>query len=73
MIFCKKKRKIKRKDFLVFAEEIGIESVTAEKLLTKVIKEKETLLAMTDDSYLTETMKIRLKEIISTRISSLSE
>ena len=43
------------------------------KLLAKVIKEKETLLAMTDDSYLTETMKKRLKEIISTRINVLSE
>ena len=73
LTMCKKKRKIKRKDFLSFAEEIGIESVTAEKLLTKVIKEKETLLAMTDDSYLTETMKKRLKEIISTRISCLNE
>ena len=73
LTMCKKKRKIKRKDFLAFAEEIGIEKITAEKLLTKVIKEKETLLAMTDDSYLTETMKIRLKEIISTRIGILNE
>mgnify|MGYP003571275749 CR=1 FL=1 len=73
LTMCKKKRKIGRNDFLMFAEEIGIGSVTAEKLLTKVIKEKETLLAMTDQSYLTETMKKRLKEIISTRISILSE
>lgn len=73
LTMCKKKRKIKRKDFLAFAEEIGIEKITAEKLIVKVIKEKETLLAMTDDSYLTETMKIRLKELISMRINSLSE
>ncbi len=72
LTMCKKKRKIKRKDFLAFAEEIGIEKITAEKLLSKVVKEKETLLAMTDDSYLTETMKIRLKEIISTRIGVLN-
>lgn len=73
LTMCKKKRKIKRKDFLAFAEEIGIEKITAEKLIVKVIKEKEILLAMTDDSYLTETMKIRLKELISMRINSLSE
>lgn len=73
LTMCKKKRKIKRKDFLAFAEEIGIEKITAEKLIVKVIKEKEILLAMTDDSYLTETMKIRLKELISTRINGLSE
>ena len=73
LTMCKKKRKIRRKDFLTFAEEIGIGNVTAEKLLTKVIKEKGTLLAMADNSYLTETMKKRLKEIISTRINVLSE
>lgn len=73
LTMCKKKRKIRRKDFLTFAEEIGVGSVTAEKLLTKVIKEKETLLAMCEESYLAEETKERLKEIISTRINVLSE
>jgi serine/threonine-protein kinase HipA len=73
LTMCKKKRKIRRKDFLSFAEEIGIESVTAEKLLSKVINEKETLLAMTDESYLSESIKGRLKEIISARIGVLEE
>ena len=73
LTMCKKKRKIRRKDFLSFAEEIGIESVTAEKLLSKVIKEKETLLAMCEESYLSETTKTRLKEIIFARIGVLEE
>ena len=73
LTMCKKKRKIRRKDFLSFAGEIGIESVTAEKLLSKVIKEKEALLAMTDESYLSESIKGRLKEIISARIGVLEE
>jgi serine/threonine-protein kinase HipA len=73
LTMCKKKRKIRRKDFLSFAEEIGIESVTAEKLLSKVIKEKETLLSMADESYLCESIKGRLKEIISARIGVLEE
>ena len=73
LTMCKKKRKIRRKDFLSFAEEIGIESVTAEKLLSMVIKEKETLLAMSEESYLSETTKARLKEIISARIGVLEE
>lgn len=73
LTMCRKKRKIKRKDFLSFAEEIGIEKITAEKLLSKVIKEKETLLAMTDESYLSEGLKARLKEIISARIGVLEE
>lgn len=73
LTMCKKKRKINRKDFLTFAEEIGIGNVTAEKLLTKVIKEKGTLLAMCEESNLAEKTKERLKEIISTRINVLSE
>ena len=73
LTMCKKKRKIRRKDFLSFAGEIGIESVTAEKLLAKVIKEKETLLSMTDESYLSKRLKARLKEIISARIGVLEE
>ena len=73
LTMCKKKRKIRRKDFLSFAEEIGIEIITAEKLLAKVIKEKETLLAMTDEAYLSESIKAPLKEIISARIGVLEE
>ena len=71
LTMCKKKRKIKRKDFLTFAEEIGIEKITAEKLISKVIKEKETLLSMTDESYLSERLKARLKELILVRMISL--
>lgn len=73
LTMCKKKRKIRRKDFLTFAEEIGIGKRSAEKLLVKVIKAKETLLAMTDESYLSEGIKARLKEIISSRIGVLEE
>ena len=73
LTMCKKKRKIRRKDFLSFAEEIGIEKITAEKLLSKVIQEKEALLTMTDESYLSEGIKGRLKEIISARIGVLEE
>ncbi len=73
LTMCKKKRKIKRDDFLSFAEQIGIEKISAEKMLAKVIKEKENLLKMCDESYLSQTMKDRLKELISTRIGILTE
>ncbi len=73
LTMCKKKRKIRRKDFLLFAQEIGIEQVSAEKMLARVIKEKESFLAMCDESYLSTTMKDRLKELISVRISTLAE
>ncbi|MDY4186575.1 MAG: hypothetical protein SOX77_01785 [Candidatus Borkfalkiaceae bacterium] len=42
-------------------------------MLLKVIKEKETLLSMMDESYLAESIKGRLKEIISARIGILEE
>ena len=73
LTMCKKKRKIRRKDFLSFAEEIGIESVTAEKLLLKVIKEKDNLISMVDESYLSEAMKEKLEKIILDRIDILVE
>lgn len=73
LTMCKKKRKIKRKDFLTFAQEIGLEKITAEKMLAKVIKAKEALLAMVDESYLSKPLNDRLKNLISTRISVLSE
>jgi hypothetical protein len=38
-----------------------------------VIKEKKALLSMTDESYLSERLKARLKEIISARIGVLEE
>lgn len=69
----KKKRKIQRKDFLAFGEEIGIERTTAEKMILAIIKEKDVMLSMCDESYLPETMKVRLKKLISTRIATLSE
>ena len=73
LTMCKKKRKIGRKDFLAFAEQIGIEKISAEKMLEKVIKEKDAFLTMTGESYLPEPLKRRLKELISTRIKLLSE
>lgn len=72
LTMCKKKRKIGRKDFLAFAEQIGIEKISAEKMLEKVIKEKGAFLTMTGESYLPEPLKRRLKELISTRIKLLS-
>lgn len=73
LTMCKKKRKIKRNDFLSFAEQIGIEKVSAEKMLARVIKEKGNLLTMCNESYLSEPMKDRLKELILTRINILTE
>lgn len=73
LTMCKKKRKITRKDFLLFAEGIGIEKIAAEKMLSMLVKKKETLLAMCNESYLSEALRERLKAIISARIEILGE
>ena len=67
----KKKRKIKRKDFLVFAEEIGIEQKFAEKMIAKVIKAKDDFIAMCEESYVSTTVKERLVELIEKRVEAL--
>ena len=67
----KKKRKIRRKDFLVFAEEIGIEQKFAEKMIAKVIKAKDNFISMCEKSYLSAAVKERLIELIEKRVEAL--
>ena len=67
----KRKRKIKRKDFLVFAEEIGIEQKIAEKMIAKVVKAKDNFISMCEESYVSTTVKERLVELIEKRVEAL--
>ena len=67
----KKKRKIRRKDFLVFAEEIGIKQKSAEKMIAKVIKAKDNFIAMCEESYVSAAVKERLIELIEKRVEAL--
>ena len=73
LTMCKKKRKIKRKDFLLFADEIGIERISAEKMIAKVIKNKDKFITMCEESNLSENMKNKLKELIVSRSNILAE
>ena len=66
-----KKSNIRRKDFLVFAEKIGIQIPVGEKIMKDVASREETYLSMCDDSYLPQKLKLSLKEIIKERISIL--
>ena len=67
----KKKRKVRRKDFLLFAGEVGIEEKAAQKMIEKVIKAKDSLLTMCKESYLSNGMKERLAELIEKRVDAL--
>ena len=67
----KKKRKIKRKDFLLFAGEIGIEQKSAEKMIAKVVKVRDNFIAMCEESYLSAAVKERLIKLIENRVEAL--
>lgn len=68
-----KKRNVRRKDFLVFAEATGLPRASAEKMMKKLVSMQERLLAMCADSYLPEGMKASLTELISVRLAVLEK
>lgn len=67
-----KKQNIRRKDFMVFAEALGIPEKSAEKMIAKVVKLKDKYIAMCRESYLPEDMKEALEELMEERIALLS-
>ncbi len=66
-----KKSNIRRKDFLVYAENCGIPQTVAEKIIKDVVSKEATYLSMCDESYLPQKILDTLKEIIKERISIL--
>ena len=68
-----KKQNIRRKDFLVFADTIGIPERSAEKMIGTVVKLKEKYISMCRDSYMPEQMKANLENLIEQRIAVLTK
>lgn len=68
-----KKHNVRRNDFLVFAEAIGLPRASAEKMMERLASMRERLLAMCADSYLPEDMKATLSELISVRLAALEK
>ena len=68
-----KKQNIRRKDFFVFAETIGITKKSAEKMIDKIIKLKDTYIEMCRASYMPAHMKDSLETLIEQRISILAQ
>lgn len=68
-----KKQNIRRKDFLVFADTIGISERSAEKMIEKIVKLKEKYILMCRDSYMPEQMKANLESLIEQRIVVLTK
>ena len=67
-----KKQNIRRKDFLVFAETIGVPKKSAEKMIEKIVKLKDKYIAMCRESYMPDDMKSALETLIEQRITILT-
>ncbi len=67
-----KKTNIRRKDFLIFADECGISRPSAEKMIDSLIALVPKFLTMTETSMLPEGLKEKLKELITVRASVFS-
>ena len=68
-----KKQNICRKDFLVFADTIGIPERSAEKMIEKIVKLKDKYISMCQDSYMPEQMRANLEKLIEQRIAVLTK
>ena len=66
-----KKRNLRRKDFLVFADTCGIDRKAAEKMINKVVSLENVFIEMTKESLLPDTMKEDMATLISERASVL--
>ena len=66
-----KKTNIRRKDFLVFAENSGLSKTAAEKMINKLKKSEDKLISMCKESLIADKQKENLINLISARIQTL--
>ena len=68
-----KKQKIRRKDFIIFAEACKLNLKSAEKMIEKIINLKDTYIDICQNSYLPDDMKESFKSLICERIAILEQ
>lgn len=68
-----KKHNLRRKDFLILAETIGVVPKSAEKIIDKIVKLKSEYIEMCKASYMPEKMKQSLEELITERMEVLTK
>ena len=66
-----KKRNIRRRDFLEFAQNCGLSSSAAEKMINKLRRLENGFLTGCKDSYLSDELKSKTSELIVERIYRL--
>lgn len=62
-----KKRNIQRNDFIKFAQNCGIAEKSANGMLKKLYTSRENLVAQCEESYLSDDLKTRIKNLIVQR------
>lgn len=67
-----KKTNIRKKDFILFAENLGIRKDTAQKMITKLVAQKDMLQSMCMESHLPDHMKTTFSKLIEKRCSALT-
>ena len=63
-----KKMHIRRKDFLVFADECGILRSSAEKMIEKIVSQKGHFIGMCNDSFMPNHLKERFVSLMEERM-----
>ena len=67
-----KKRNIRKKDFLILAENLGIHEKVAVGLIRQILKYKKVLMDEVISSYISEEMKNALRDLIEERAEALA-
>lgn len=62
-----KKMNLRRKDFLLFADTCGLPRVSAEKMMAKLVSQKDQLIKMCNESFLPEPYKERFTALMEER------
>ncbi|MDO4987167.1 MAG: HipA domain-containing protein [Candidatus Saccharibacteria bacterium] len=67
-----KKNKLEREDFLKFAEYCGLNQTAAEKIMAKICSKESECVRLCQDSYLNDTMKNQMTDLIHARSTRLA-
>lgn len=67
-----KKQNLRRKDFLILAETIGVTPKSAEKIIDKIVKMTSVYIEMCKASYMPDNMKDALEKLITERMEVLT-
>ncbi len=63
-----KKRNIRKKDFMIFADSCNIDKHAAERMIKSVVSKKDAFVKMVSESLLDEDMKTAFTELIEKRV-----